>query len=890
MGYTSNVMGVIATALIAVAAAPNLASDRTDLNRSATAPILIVKEGDRASFADAPIGRGAPQRTPALTVFAAAQPRSLSPSRPPDMAVSGRVYSAEPGHETVMLAELPWSLDARTGRMTTAIGIGVRNALAVRAGLSIEGHDAPIELRFVGSAEDSELVLDAPVTLGPGKNATVWSATLTGPVIVVELTRLDRQAVSPSGVLRVLHIVDVFDIGGPRSDVSSQKSSRSSVEKTAGDCFIDAVCETSVEYQSLAAAVTYLEVTKADGVYSCSGALINDTASSGRARVLTAGHCVDGALSITAYFGYRSLACNGASPSLLSLQRISASGTTMWNTDLDYGLIVYSAQAPDGTMLLGWDTRPLALGEDLVDIHHAGGGTQSLLWSRVAELRTIIWVDDRAYSLPRYESIYSNVGSRGGASGSNFVGRNPEGNWGIIRGILSFGALEADLAICPSDGTTFSRTANGAEFGQIYPGIQSELERPPLPTVSISANPTTITAGGSSTLTWSSANATSCAASGDWSGVRATSGSETTGPLSTTKVFTLTCTGSGGEASGTVIVSVTAPPVTVPNVLNQTQAAATTAINGAGLVVGAISQQTSATVPAGSVISQSPVPGTSVAAGSAVNLVVSTGPAPIPPPTVSLSASPASLTAGASGTLEWSTTNATACTASGGWSGPRTTSNSTQAIGPLFATTSFTLTCTGPGGTGSSSATIVVNAAPPGPVMATVPNVVNLTQAAATAAITGAGLVVGGVSQRSSTTVPAGSVISQDPAAGTSVTISSAVTLVVSSGPVAVPNVLNLTQAAATTVITGAGLALGAVSQQSSATVPSGNVISQNPAAGTSVAAGSAVALVVSTGPAPPPPPPPPATGGGGGGGGSMGLGSLALGLVAFAARRRRRS
>ena len=106
---------------------------------------------------------------------------------------------------------------------------------------------------------------------------------------------------------------------------------------------------------------------------------------------------------------------------------------------------------------------------------------------------------------------------------------------------------------------------------------------------------------------------------------------------------------------------------------------------------------------------------------------------------------------------------------------------------------------------------------------------------------------------------------------------------------------MNLTQAAATTAITGAGLALGAVSQASSATVPSGSVISQNPAAGTSVAAGSAVALVVSTGPVappPPPPPPPPSNGGGGGGGGSMGLGGLALlGLAAaFANRRRKRA
>ena len=69
---------------------------------------------------------------------------------------------------------------------------------------------------------------------------------------------------------------------------------------------------------------------------------------------------------------------------------------------------------------------------------------------------------------------------------------------------------------------------------------------------------------------------------------------------------------------------------------------------------------------------------------------------------------------------------------------------------------------------------------------------------------------------------------------------------------VAVPNVVGLTQAAATTAITGAGLAAGTVSTASNGIVPSGSVIASNPAAGTQVSAGSAVRLLVSTGAAPP--------------------------------------
>ena len=147
--------------------------------------------------------------------------------------------------------------------------------------------------------------------------------------------------------------------------------------------------------------------------------------------------------------------------------------------------------------------------------------------------------------------------------------------------------------------------------------------------------------------------------------------------------------------------------------------------------------------------------------------------------------------------------------------------------------------CGGGGSTGTS-----------GPALISVPNVVGLTQAAATTAITSAGLTVGTVTTQSSSTVASGNVISESPMAGTRVASGSAVNLVVSSGPalISVPNVVGLTQAAATTAIASAGLTVGTVTTQSSSTVSSGNVISESPMAGTSVASGSAVNLVVSSG------------------------------------------
>ncbi len=76
-----------------------------------------------------------------------------------------------------------------------------------------------------------------------------------------------------------------------------------------------------------------------------------------------------------------------------------------------------------------------------------------------------------------------------------------------------------------------------------------------------------------------------------------------------------------------------------------------------------------------------------------------------------------------------------------------------------------------------------------------------------------------------------------------------------------VPNVVGQTQAAAPRTLANARLAVGSVTLQASPSVPASQVISQSPAAGTSVNDGAWVDLVVSTGPATVRPPPTPASG-----------------------------
>ena len=79
-----------------------------------------------------------------------------------------------------------------------------------------------------------------------------------------------------------------------------------------------------------------------------------------------------------------------------------------------------------------------------------------------------------------------------------------------------------------------------------------------VPTVDIKANGSDglveIPYDSSANLTWTSTNANYCSASGDWSGSKTTSGSQPTGNLISSEIYTLTCTGSGGSVSDSVTI------------------------------------------------------------------------------------------------------------------------------------------------------------------------------------------------------------------------------------------------------------------------------------------------------------------------------------------------
>lgn len=85
---------------------------------------------------------------------------------------------------------------------------------------------------------------------------------------------------------------------------------------------------------------------------------------------------------------------------------------------------------------------------------------------------------------------------------------------------------------------------------------KSYVGRPDAPTITLTATPVAVVPGESATINWSSRNAISCVADGDWAGNKAVAGSFTTNNLTSTATYTLTCYGTSASTTSTVKIPI----------------------------------------------------------------------------------------------------------------------------------------------------------------------------------------------------------------------------------------------------------------------------------------------------------------------------------------------
>ena len=143
---------------------------------------------------------------------------------------------------------------------------------------------------------------------------------------------------------------------------------------------------------------------------------------------------------------------------------------------------------------------------------------------------------------------------------SNATSCTASGDWTggkVLSGSQSTGTLTA----VRTHSYTLSWSGAGGSVSQTATVAVGSL---PVPTVTLSANPAQVAQSGTSVLTWSSQNATSCTASGGWSGAKNLSGTEQTAALAQTTTFSLACTGLGGTGNAATTVTVGGGQPTFP--------------------------------------------------------------------------------------------------------------------------------------------------------------------------------------------------------------------------------------------------------------------------------------------------------------------------------------
>jgi len=234
--------------------------------------------------------------------------------------------------------------------------------------------------------------------------------------------------------------------------------------------------------------------------------------------------------------------------------------------------------------------------------------------------------------------------------------------------------------------------------------ISFEYDAPaPAPTASVNWSPSTVEYGGTSTVSWSSTDATSCTLAGV---SNSTSGSWVGTNRIKNQTTPLYCEGPGGT-SNTVYATLTVNPPPVPTA-SVSWSPSTVEYGGTSTVSWSSTGATSCTLSGSSNSTSGSWIGTNRIQNQTTPLYCE-GPGgtsstvyatltvdPIPPvPTVSISWSPSTVEYGGSSTVSWSSTNATSCkisgsttSTSGSWVGTNRTKNQTT---PFY--------CEGPGGT-----------------------------------------------------------------------------------------------------------------------------------------------------------------------------------------------
>ena len=330
------------------------------------------------------------------------------------------------------------------------------------------------EVYVYGAATDS--IVFGPFTeKGPWGSGEFWSGTVDGDTVVIEFYKRSDENGQGFEIFEVSHILAELD-WRIRSN-----------EPEVLNCEVDASCFGAPEKNAIGRIIF-----NDNGMFLCTGTLLNNAAQDETPYFLTANHCVDTqavAQTVEVYWFYQTTSCNSG---VLRNWVHSPPGANLLATQgsNDFSLLRLQHNAPGGAFFSGWTSVVQPLGTNVFALHHPDGYIPPSVNSYLRRSTgNIISTNKNCLNLVNgYEIDWTAGSAEPGSSGSGLWNSNS-----YLVGVLSCG---------PSPPTCNNPQAGFSKFANFYPQIRQYLfsNAPSAPV----ANPATFVASHSFRANWRS--------------------------------------------------------------------------------------------------------------------------------------------------------------------------------------------------------------------------------------------------------------------------------------------------------------------------------------------------------------------------------------------------
>ncbi len=279
--------------------------------------------------------------------------------------------------------------------------------------------------------------------LGEQYTATVWADTVRLELFVpagVQLAEL------PFATGNVQHMYRDLPARLAQGQGVGQGAGEGGVLGTEGTCHNDVTCfgagqPAATNFTNPARAVGLIFISGPGGTGSCTGQLISNQSADQAPLFLTASHCLSTAAeasSTEVYWLYQTSVCNGAVPSLNSLNRTLTSQIVATRGQSDGTLLRLTGLLPGGLFYQGWTASVPAFNTAISCIHHPDGAYKRISFGNLVNQTIYCAAGAGQLAGESYRVQWTSAVTEPGSSGSGLL-VNDASNNKLLVGVLSCG-------------------------------------------------------------------------------------------------------------------------------------------------------------------------------------------------------------------------------------------------------------------------------------------------------------------------------------------------------------------------------------------------------------------------------------------------------------------